>query len=531
MFVSDIGGSLKGASGSEGGISLVIKGIQATLDMYYNGEHAIEEFSTPANRSKRNSQLERKLAGQGNFPLGDREISLEAELGGVSFSSGPDQLCMISMNSTLWKDDDISITVNGSLGINPAIDFFMEYDPIEVVKGSEKDKGFMNFLEAAVVPDIILSKYRDNSYYLGNMKELWCNIYTDVDRELSFNISISKELKSSSRVPLGVFIIPTVPVSASMELAFEIDFKALGEMNLEIYSKKEDDIVFSVLLDRDLPEPVWELTHDQRTESGFTVQAKLELTTGISLVLSTEVYLMGILGPEVNLGAFVEAKAAVKAVAGFNDPTTVNWKLWADAGLRANATLNLSAFHIDKATWKIWAAVEKEFRKNVYLAPAYLDVISGNNQEGSPGSSLSDPIRVGAYDSRERLITYLPVPIYFDPASGSVSPVKALSSKGIAETEWTLGDMGADHSLTAYFKDGLTRKGDIEIQAFSGGAASLSAEFSASSVSVSTGEIIQFTDQSAGNPTGWDWDFGDGKHSSFQNPTHSYESEVFLRSH
>jgi len=33
---------------------------------------------------------------------------------------------------------------------------------------------------------------------------------------------------------------------------------------------------------------------------------------------------------------------------------------------------------------------------------------------------------------------------------------------------------------------------------------------------------VQFTDTSAGNPTSWTWDFGDGTTSSLKNPSHDY---------
>jgi PKD repeat protein len=36
---------------------------------------------------------------------------------------------------------------------------------------------------------------------------------------------------------------------------------------------------------------------------------------------------------------------------------------------------------------------------------------------------------------------------------------------------------------------------------------------------------IQFTDESSGAVVSWDWDFGDGGVSSFQNPSHEYISE------
>lgn len=39
------------------------------------------------------------------------------------------------------------------------------------------------------------------------------------------------------------------------------------------------------------------------------------------------------------------------------------------------------------------------------------------------------------------------------------------------------------------------------------------------------GFIATFTDMTAGNPTTWYWDFGDGNNSSQQNPTHTYPSD------
>ncbi len=35
---------------------------------------------------------------------------------------------------------------------------------------------------------------------------------------------------------------------------------------------------------------------------------------------------------------------------------------------------------------------------------------------------------------------------------------------------------------------------------------------------------VVFTDNTQGNPTRWDWDFGDGNRSTLQNPTHTYAS-------
>jgi PKD repeat protein/sugar lactone lactonase YvrE/nitrous oxidase accessory protein NosD len=48
------------------------------------------------------------------------------------------------------------------------------------------------------------------------------------------------------------------------------------------------------------------------------------------------------------------------------------------------------------------------------------------------------------------------------------------------------------------------------------------ADFSADPVSGTSPLTVNFTDLSQNNPTGWQWDFGDGETSDSQNPTHNY---------
>ncbi len=50
------------------------------------------------------------------------------------------------------------------------------------------------------------------------------------------------------------------------------------------------------------------------------------------------------------------------------------------------------------------------------------------------------------------------------------------------------------------------------------------ASFSASTPNPSAGALVQFTDTSAGAPTSWAWDFGDGATSTDRHPAHVYEA-------
>ncbi len=52
----------------------------------------------------------------------------------------------------------------------------------------------------------------------------------------------------------------------------------------------------------------------------------------------------------------------------------------------------------------------------------------------------------------------------------------------------------------------------------------IAADFSISDIVGQTPMPVQFTDQSSGEPTAWEWDFGDGTTSADQNPTHVYST-------
>jgi len=52
----------------------------------------------------------------------------------------------------------------------------------------------------------------------------------------------------------------------------------------------------------------------------------------------------------------------------------------------------------------------------------------------------------------------------------------------------------------------------------------LTASFSYSPTSPTADQAVQFTDTSTGNPTAWEWSFGDGSTSNLQSPVHSYST-------
>ncbi len=86
-----------------------------------------------------------------------------------------------------------------------------------------------------------------------------------------------------------------------------------------------------------------------------------------------------------------------------------------------------------------------------------------------------------------------------------------------------LGAAGSATPLTVTVTSLVDFEGDpILAGAVHGSVTIFGAEFSASPTSGAAPLVVQFTDQTPGQPASWSWNFGDGAGSSSQNPSHSY---------
>ena len=119
------------------------------------------------------------------------------------------------------------------------------------------------------------------------------------------------------------------------------------------------------------------------------------------------------------------------------------------------------------------------------------------------------------------------------PAVGQSIQFTDTSTGSPTSWQWDFGD-GADstaqnpsHSYTTSGSKTVTltvnnASGSANVNRTVTVGALLTASFSYNPASPAVGQPVAFTDMSAGSPTSWQWDFGDGANSTVQNPSHSY---------
>lgn len=453
---------------------IVVWAIEATLDLVFKDGVKIK-FNTKENRAKKNSTYSDKIYG---YELGkDPKESVTAEQGKEEnwagyTSSSSDAADGIKMNLTYEHTFDglkyantgsgakFSFKFNGSIRVNPSFDFQLDYNS-ELHKTSEPN--IISFFQSTCSK--LASDIFGPSINVGKLKRIKAVSYTDLDYDLNFEfIAEGKRDEPLLKIPLAkpksVFFAGPVAISEVTNIYLEIDLSIAGAGKGSYYFKKENDITFGFDFQ---PSNISKINNSElkyvrevisRNEEVLSGIFELKLAAGIKLVVQNETYIYGVLGSQEKAGGSVKASLSQWLSTANQMP---GWEASVDAGIFGSASLDLSLFHLDQATWKILKSDELKLELNVYKSPSKVIVLDGNNQTGTIKTLLANPLSVRVYDSRNVLVTLVGVPVYFSGSDlsgyqGTASPNVVLSTNGTATTNWTLGDQIGTQKLLAYLK-------------------------------------------------------------------------------
>lgn len=138
----------------------------------------------------------------------------------------------------------------------------------------------------------------------------------------------------------------------------------------------------------------------------------------------------------------------------------------------------------------------------------------------------------------------IPVADFTGTPTAGTSPLQVsftdLSTNNSTSWQWNFGDGNSstlknpEHTyqnagtyavkLTAINSHGSNTHTRINYITVNASGSAPVADFAGLPTSGSAPLIVNFTDQSINNPTGWQWNFGDGNSSTMQNPAHTYQN-------
>ena len=96
------------------------------------------------------------------------------------------------------------------------------------------------------------------------------------------------------------------------------------------------------------------------------------------------------------------------------------------------------------------------------------------------------------------------------------------SSEALYGNAWDMELYSGDNQVTQYM---ITKTEGFSVRCVRDNTTSTpAAAFSADTTTGTAPLTVSFTDNSTGNPTSWNWDFGDGSTSTVQNPSHTYQN-------
>ncbi|MFC2130438.1 PKD domain-containing protein [Bacteroidota bacterium] len=176
-------------------------------------------------------------------------------------------------------------------------------------------------------------------------------------------------------------------------------------------------------------------------------------------------------------------------------------------------------------TWKMLGSTIVTPLNDLYFDTFRLGWSVGN--QGKIIQSLSGGEEIRSKFSADTTTGIAPFAVNFiNESTGYPSSYLWAFGDGVTSTEEnpshtyiTSGEYTVTLSITSgTYTDNRFREGYIVVDDV------LAAEFDASPTASSATMTVNFNDRTSSPPDTWDWDFGDGNSSTFQNPSHSYEN-------
>ena len=349
------------------------------------------------------------------FPIISNEVIIDYMAEGVSVNNANG--FSFDMNRTQIASGNLSFEVTGNATFNPNFNFDAE-------------------IRAFQIRRVVFEA--DNA-----------NLSLSAGYELnaSGSISTTDEVRLVSLSKRFTFLVGSVPVvvtavvelDASLNTTLDAAFVASGD-----YTK-----TYTVDTGVTFENGQWSNrfnTGESTSINPLEYNGTVNLTEILAITPNVQLRFYGVVAPFIEPEMFAEYK--------FNTSfTSGDWDSAFDVGLNLTTGVNAeifgrTIFDFDQTN---------TFRVNLWNAPSFLEIVSGNMQEGEEEALLEEPVRVRVTDNLGNPISLAQVNVELVDANGNPSTSGSIDlekietdDEGIAEFMWTLGELDDEEGATRF---------------------------------------------------------------------------------
>ena len=218
--------------------------------------------------------------------------------------------------------------------------------------------------------------------------------------------------------------------------------------------------------------------------------------------------------PVAQFNANYAVYSTVPTLVRFTDASTGSTPmtyLWDFGDGSTSTEQNPSHMYIQRGTYTVKLTVTNAYGSSTEIKKDYLSIgMAPRAAFTATPTSGSVPISIGFTDKSSGIITSWKWDFGDGTSSTEQNPYHTYWSDGIYTVTLTVSN--------DYGSSSATKNRYITI------VRTLKSQFTAKPTTGNAPLFVTFTDSSYGNPTAWNWDFGDGTTSAVQNPTHSFNT-------
>ena len=423
-------------------IDLDFEGINLGLNFVY--QNGTFEYAGYPNRTKLN------VSSTGTVPQGLyfsqnppilRKEEMKSENSNVNIYSDGDNNLIASIDEIKLLDKPnakLSIK-NASIKLNPTYDVYADFEPM-----SEQEKN--EYLQNLENNNVIKNVADFAGFAIGNCNKIGVISYTDFDASWSTEViagtSVSNEYSTKVKIftTNKVFTAGVVPISIKTTGYLRAYLDASASIDDIINTNIENDIIVGAEYDVTSGSIEGINEFNFNPQIGNNPDAVVNAHFKVEYVQDVEIYVLGVIGPNIEFVPHVGGEVYFEATGDQNK------SLGLFSSYDFSYACDISAFHLERFTYPLPTSI-LEYESGIhidkhyfYKLPNKIEIIEGNNQTGSQGVQLTEPVSVRVTDNLGEPLANIPV--RFSPIDGgAVSETSVLTDvNGEASVFWTPGN-------------------------------------------------------------------------------------------